>query len=145
LQAKSTYGDRHCAFRAAVLSHVRRQALAVAGKELPLALLRFIFRSVAVVSLAVAVIMAVLDATRSLAADALVTTPLGESWFAVSPSTLDLAQALVQRYLSPELWDPYAIWVLGQPGFAVMAVLSLLFYILGRRSRRRNVYEPDEA
>lgn len=88
-------------------------------------------------SLAAAVILAVVDATRSIAASELVLTPLGNSWFAVSPGTLNLAQALVQRYVFPGLWDPLIVSILNLPGFAVFLVLALLFYAIGRRPARR--------
>ena len=41
---------------------------------------RFLFRLLASLALAVAVIMAVLDVTRTIAASHLVLTPLGASW-----------------------------------------------------------------
>jgi hypothetical protein len=99
--------------------------------------IRFFFRFLAVLSLAAAVILAVVDATRSIAASELVLTPLGTSWFAVSPGTLNLAQALVQRYVFPGLWDPLIVSILNLPGFAVFLVLALLFYAIGRRPARR--------
>ena len=102
-----------------------------------LALIRFLFRLASLLVLAVAVIMAVLDATRSIAASELVLTPLGQSWFSVSPGTLNLAQAVIQRHLAPQIWDPFMIWVLTMPGFAVMAVLSFLLYLPGHRWRRQ--------
>ena len=49
---------------------------------------RFLFRLAATIALAVAVIMAVLDATRTVAASQLVLTPLDTSWLTVSPDTL---------------------------------------------------------
>ncbi|EKF19965.1 hypothetical protein [Nitratireductor pacificus] len=97
---------------------------------------RWLFRVLAMVALAVAVIMAVIDATRSIAASALTFTPLGESWYSVSPDTLNLSQAVVQRYTSPVLWDPVAIFILTLPGWLVFAALSLLFYAIGRPGRR---------
>jgi hypothetical protein len=100
---------------------------------------RFLSRVIAVLLLCVAVVLAVLDATRSVAANELVLTPLGTSWFTVSPGTLNLAQALVQRYTLPQIWDPGMIWVLSMPGFAVIAVLALLFYLMGSKRRRRSV------
>jgi hypothetical protein len=99
--------------------------------------IRFFFRFLAVVALAVAVILAVVDATRSIAASETVLTPLGTSWSAVSPGTLDLAQAVVQRYLLPALWDPVIVTVLAVPGFVVFLVLALLFFMIGRRPARR--------
>lgn len=101
-------------------------------------MIRFLFRFASLVLLAVAVIMAVLDASRSVAANEVVLTPLGTSWYAVSPSTLNLAQALIQRYTFPQIWDPGMIWILTLPGFAVFAGLALLFYVIGYKPRRRS-------
>ena len=104
-------------------------------------MIRFLFRLLAMISLSVAVIMAVLDGARSVAASAVSLKPLGISWFETSPDTLNLAQALVQRYLLPVIWDPFMIWVLNQPGFAVMGVLSLLLYIVGHKRKTRGRIE----
>ena len=100
-------------------------------------MIRFLFRLLATVSLAVAVIMAVLDATRTVAAGSLVTTPLGTSWLAVSPETLESTQAAVQTWLHPALWDPAAISILKLPGFVVFGLIALLLYAVGRRPQRR--------
>lgn len=102
---------------------------------------RFILRLLAMISLCAAVIMAVLDGARSVAASAIVLKPLGVSWYETSPDTLNLAQAIVQRYLLPVIWDPFMIWVLNQPGFAVMAVLSLLLYMAGYKRKLRGRIE----
>lgn len=100
-------------------------------------MIRFVFRLLAMAALCVAVILAVLDGARSVAASEIVMTPLGKSWFAASPETLNLAQALVQRYLLPAIWDPFIIWVLNQPGFLVMGLLAALLYIIGYKPRRQ--------
>lgn len=99
--------------------------------------MRFLFRLLAMFALAIAVVMAVTDATRSIAASDWVLTPLGQSWYSVSPDTLNLAQAVTQRYLLPALWDPVMVFILNQPGWAVFAVLALLFYAVGHRPARR--------
>lgn len=100
--------------------------------------IRLLLRIVATVSLAAAVILAVVDATRSLAQDALVMTPLRVTWEAMSPSTL----SGLQRNLSgamDALWDPVAVSILALPGFVVFAAIALVFFILGRQPRRRVV------
>ncbi len=98
---------------------------------------RFLFRVLAVFSLAVAVVMAVIDATRSIAASAWVATPLIESWQAFHPGSLAAAEEFTRDAMLPELWDPAAVTLLGAPGFAVFAALALLFYLVGRRRERR--------
>jgi hypothetical protein len=100
---------------------------------------RFVFRVLATISLAVAVIMAVIDATRSIAASAWVLTPLAESWQAVAPQSYAAAQAFTRDAMLPELWDPIALSILSLPGFAIFLVLALLLYLVGRRPERRRL------
>ncbi|MBW8907423.1 MAG: hypothetical protein JF620_00010 [Mesorhizobium sp.] len=101
-------------------------------------MLRFIFRLAAMVALSIAVIMAVIDTTRSVAASALIMTPLNASWLAVSPDTRAAFETLVRAKASPMVWDGIVAWVLAQPGFAVFAVLAFLLYAIGYRRKRRN-------
>jgi hypothetical protein len=99
-------------------------------------MIRLLFRLLAMVALAVAVIMAVLDATRSIAASGIVMTPLASAWTAVSPDTLSALQAFVTERLGPVAWDPVLVQLLDLPGFAIFAVLAFLFYAIGRRRER---------
>lgn len=104
-------------------------------------MLRFIFRLAAMIALSVSVIMAVIDTTRSVAASALVLTPLNTSWLAVSPDTRAAFESYVRGKANPLVWDGAIAWVLAQPGFAVFAVLAFLFYAIGYR-RRRHEFAP---
>lgn len=97
-----------------------------------------LLRLLSMILLAVAVIMAVLDATRSIAAGSLVTTPLGASWMALSPESLGQFEALVTANLPAPVWDPAMLALLGLPGFAVFGALSLLVALAGRRRPRRD-------
>lgn len=96
-------------------------------------MLKFLSRIIGLFLFSIAIIMAVTDATRTVAASELVTTPLGESWVSVSPTTLNQAQWLVQQYTLPVLWDPVMIWVLGLPGFMVFLALAMIFLVLGTK------------
>lgn len=100
-------------------------------------MLRFLFRFLSTVSLAIAVVMAVLDATRSVASSALVTTPLGQSWQAVSPGTLAAVRKFMETTLHPLLWDPVVLAILHLPGFVVFGLLALVLYAIGYRPERR--------
>ncbi|SIT56305.1 Signal peptide protein [Mesorhizobium prunaredense] len=97
---------------------------------------RFVFRLAAMVALSVSVIMAVVDATRSVAASAPVMTPLNTSWLAVSPDTRSAFESFVRDKLGPPLWDGAIAWVLNQPGFAVFAALAFILYMIGYRRER---------
>ena len=78
-----------------------------------------------------------LDTTRTVAASALVLTPLNASWLAVSPDTRAAFETFIRAKASPLLWDGVVAWVRNQPGFAVFAVLAFLLYAIGHRRQRR--------
>ncbi len=98
---------------------------------------QFLFRIIGVFALALAVVMAVLDITRSITASALVMTPLGASWRAVNPQTLDSLKESAER-VSPILWSPVATSVLALPGWLVFWSLAMILLWLGMR--RSNPY-----
>lgn len=61
---------------------------------------------------------------------------LGQLWFNLDRSSLNLVQAVVQRYVHPFLWDPIIVTVLLWWAFAVLMVLGVLILALfGRRTR----------
>ena len=60
----------------------------------------------------------------------------GELWYRLSPGTLNLTQAVTQRYVLPELWDPVLLTVLLWPAFLVLAVPGLILFALGSLRRR---------
>src|SRR5271169_1418511 len=63
---------------------------------------------------------------------------LGKLWYDLNRSSLNLVQAVVQRYIHPFLWDPIIVTVLLWWAFAVLLVLGLLILaVSGRRARAR--------
>jgi hypothetical protein len=98
---------------------------------------RFLFRLMATFALAVAVIMAVLDVTRTIAVSRLVVTPLGDSWRSVSPATLERVQSFIMENTHPLVWNPIMAFILDLPGFLVFGVLAFLLYAIGHRPERR--------
>ena len=78
----------------------------------------------------------IVDGARSIAAGELILTRFGQSWFDLDSASLNAAQALVQRYVHPYVWDPVIQTILQWPTFAVALGLSLLFVVIGRPRRR---------
>lgn len=101
-------------------------------------MIKALLRLVSMVLLAIAVIMAVLDATRSIATGAVAMTPLAASWKGVSPQSLASFEALVRENLPGLAWDPVVVWLLSLPGFALFGALALLVAFAGRRRERRD-------
>lgn len=97
-----------------------------------------LLRLLSMILLAIAVIMAVLDATRSIAAGALVMTPLGTSWVALSPESFGQFEVMITSSLPDFVWNPLLLALLLLPGFAVFALLSLLLAMVGHKRKRHS-------
>jgi len=62
---------------------------------------------------------------------------LGQLWYEFNRSSLNLVQAVVQRYIHPFLWDPIIVSVLLSWAFAVLTVLGVLLLVGFRRRNAR--------
>ncbi|MFC4351327.1 hypothetical protein ACFOW6_07215 [Fodinicurvata halophila] len=63
----------------------------------------------------------------------------GALWYSLDPGSLNLVQAVIERYLWPPLWDPALLEVLRLPAvpfFLGVGALCLLLVRLGRRRQR---------
>lgn len=56
---------------------------------------------------------------------------LGQVWFELHHSSENLAQAIVQRYIHPAIWDPGIVTVLGWPSWLALAVTGLAALMIG--------------
>ncbi len=99
-------------------------------------LLAFPFRLLGFAFFVLLCAAAVYDGFRSFEAGAVRLSPLGSLWFEISPETLNLAQALVQRYVSPVLWDPIIMTLLAWPAVVSLLLLSVLFGLVARLVHR---------
>ena len=57
--------------------------------------------------------------------------PLGALWYDLDPGSLNLVQAVIERYIWEPLWDPLLITVLQWPAVAVFGVLGLALFAVG--------------
>jgi hypothetical protein len=63
---------------------------------------------------------------------------LGQLWYQLNRSSLNLVQAVVQRYIHPFLWDPIIVSLLLSWAFAALMILGVLLLVLFRRRARPN-------
>ncbi len=99
--------------------------------------MRLLLRLAGLAFLSVAVIMATLDATRSVAASSLVLTPLADSWTWAFPGGYAAARAFVEEKMAPVLWDPVLVGLLALPGWLVFLLLAFVFHAIGQPRARR--------
>ena len=101
--------------------------------------MRFIARVFGTWMIALAVILLVVDGTKSLAADAPVMTSLGALWASLhAPSWAAFGELVVAQL------EPYsAVWVadavFGVPAWGFAAIVGIVALVLGRK-RRKPVY-----
>ena len=61
---------------------------------------------------------------------------LGEFWYAIDRGSLNLIQAVTERYLHPFIWDPLIFSLLRWPAALVLGVPGLVLAVLSRRGAR---------
>ncbi|WP_341704384.1 hypothetical protein [Ferrovibrio sp.] len=90
--------------------------------------------------MALALLAAGADGLGWLQNGTLVLSALGEFWYRLDPGSLNLLQAVVQRWLLPEIWDPGVITILTWPAILALGIPGLLLLVIFRKrppSRRR--------
>jgi ABC-type Fe3+ transport system permease subunit len=81
-----------------------------------------------------------LDALDAVANGAMRLRPAGEVWYKLDAPSLNLIQAVVERYIWPTLWDPIILAVLQWPLALVFGVPGLLLVLISHKwnlTRRR--------
>ena len=64
-------------------------------------------------------------------------TPAGAAWYRVSPGSLNLTQAVIERHIWKTLWNPLILTVLLQPLCLVLGIPGLLLAFIARARKRR--------
>jgi hypothetical protein len=91
--------------------------------------------------LLLAMIAAVVDATKSLAGGgAWVVTPMGEQWRDLAPDTLEISKAWVQTTIGKFAWDPVIVTILHAPTWVVFGILGVFLYWLGQKRKPVEVF-----
>jgi hypothetical protein len=106
--------------------------------------MRLILRIVGTWLLGVALILLIIDGTRSLGANALTFTSFGDAWIWVHAESLALAREFIAtRFFGPVL-EPTVAALLTFPSWAVLAVPGALLAWMGRSRRTRMFVQHDQ-
>jgi hypothetical protein len=106
--------------------------------------MRLLLRILGTWLLGMALILVIIDGTRSLAADALVMTPLGDTWASLhAESLLQLRGFLASRFFGP-LLETVVMALLTLPGWLALSIPGALFAWMGRTRRARVFVKQDQ-
>ena len=106
--------------------------------------MRLVLRVVGTLLIAFAVILIIIDGTRSLAANGLVFTPLEVTWESMHAVSLAAVRDFLGTRLFGPVLDPVVSAVLSFPGWAVIGVPGLLLAWAGRSRRERVFLRQDQ-
>jgi hypothetical protein len=106
-------------------------------------MIRFLFRFIGLMLIALAFILFVYDGTRSIAGNKIFITQVGDVWSNVHQNSLLLLQPAIERHVAVWLWDPVALTVLTAPSWLVLAIIGALLILLGRKKKPLIGYARD--
>lgn len=106
--------------------------------------MRLISRVIGTWLLGAAIVLVVIDGTRSLGSDTLVITSLGTDWRALNAQSLLGVNAFLAGRLSAPVLLPVLEWVLTLPGFVVLGLPGVAFLVAGRAKRPRRFVRQDQ-
>ena len=98
-------------------------------------MIRFLFRFIGLMLIALAFILFVYDGTRSIAGNKIFITQVGDVWSNVHQNSMLLLQPAIERHVAVWLWDPVALTVLTAPSWLVLAIIGALLILLGRKKK----------
>ncbi len=106
--------------------------------------MRLVFRLLGTWLIGIALILLVVDGTKSLAANAFVFTSLGEAWRRLHEPSLEGVNAFLDSRFFAELLDVVLQALLTYPAFAVLAVPGVILALAGRRPRRERFLRQEQ-
>jgi hypothetical protein len=108
-------------------------------------MIRFLFRFVGLLGLALGFVFLVYDGTKSIANRTVEMTTVERVWNEVYPkSPQDVLKPLTAP-IGNWLWDPVTVSFLGAPIWLVLAILASLLMILGRKKKPLIGYARDRS
>lgn len=106
--------------------------------------MRLVFRIAGTWLIGLAFVLLVVDGTKSLAANGVMLTTLGNAWSGLHLASLVAFGALSEGQLFAGLLDQALTHVLAWPAFAVAGVPGILLLLIGRVPRRERFLRQDQ-
>ena len=106
--------------------------------------MRIALRIVGTWLIGLALVLLVIDGTKSLAANAVVMTSLGDIWLQIHAQSLDNVREFFQSRFFANLLDRVFDALLTYPAFVVIGVPGIVLALLGRKPRRERFLRTDD-
>ncbi|KKB08024.1 hypothetical protein VE26_15675 [Devosia chinhatensis] len=91
-----------------------------------------------------ALVLLVVDGTRSLAGNAIVFTSFGQAWSQLHEPSLEAVTRFFESRFFADLLDHVMQAILSYPAFAVLAVPGVILALAGRRPRRERFLRQEQ-
>ena len=107
-------------------------------------MIRFLFRFVGLLLLALGFIFLVYDGTKSIADQTLYLSTVGSAWATIHQNSLSGLQPVIERLVGHWFWQGIVQrYFLDQPASLVLAIVGGILILLGRRKRPLIGYARD--
>jgi hypothetical protein len=106
--------------------------------------MRIILRLLGTWLLALALILVIIDGTRSLGANRLIFTSFGETWSWINAQSIGAVRDFLGTRLFGPLLEVVVDFILSSPGWAVLAIPGVILAWLGRSRRSRLFVRQDQ-
>jgi hypothetical protein len=135
---------------AKIVTRVKRGAKLIPQAERPFRSnkakvgMRLILRVLGTWLLGLALILLIIDGTKSLGSNSVVITSLGNTWTSLNGSSLLAVRTFIDtRFFGPVL-EPLLTTALAFPGFAVLGIPGIVATFAGRSRRPRRFIKQDQ-
>ncbi len=98
-------------------------------------MIRFLFRFIGLILLALAFILVIYDGMKSIVGNALLITNTRTLWELINAGSLQKLQPLISPYAGGILWDPVMVAILAAPSWSLLGGFGILLMMFGRRKK----------
>jgi hypothetical protein len=98
-------------------------------------MIRFLFRFIGLMLLALGFIFVIYDGIRSISDGSIVVTKVSYIWSAIHERSQQNFQIVIEKFLGAETWQIGIAPVLEQPAAIVAGVLGIILIFIGRRKK----------
>ena len=106
--------------------------------------MRLVFRIAGTWLIGLAVIILVIDGTKSLAANEIIFTSLAQAWTQIHAPSLEAVEGFFASRFFAALLDSAMTALLTYPAFAVLGLPGILLALMGRRPRRERFLRQEQ-